>query len=207
MKKGFFAAIIAIFLLSLTSGLVFADKPVIFDPQGNEISWSHTNACTTIQSGLIVDSAGNPLTVGYDEFGYNYQAHMFNGTYDSADRQLDGKYGGATGDYVDDTLMMKWSDEWLANVDCNGDGKLDRGLVNGVPSGTSYGWTTNHVEGEYVDADGNLQHYTYFTKIVWVVAGGGLWGAYDVVEEIYNDPTGHYHVLYADPGLGHQFYP
>ncbi len=47
-------------------------------------------------------------------FGYNYQAHMFNGTYDSVDRVLDNKYWGQTGDFVDDKLMMKWSDDWLA---------------------------------------------------------------------------------------------
>lgn len=27
-----------------------------------------------------------------------------------------------------ENLVMTWSDDWLANVDCNGDGKLDRGL-------------------------------------------------------------------------------
>src|SRR3990167_3096078 len=123
--------------------------------------------CATIQDGTITDSAGNPVVFGYDQFGYNYQAHMFNGTYDSSDRTLDGTYGGSTGDYVDDKLMMKWSDPWLANVDCNGDDKLDRGLVDGVVGGTSLGWLTNHVEGDYFDGDGNVQHFTDFVKIVW----------------------------------------
>src|SRR4051812_30964530 len=50
--------------------------------------------CATIQGGTITDSAGNAVSTGYDKFGYNYQAHMFNGTYDSSDRVLDGLYFG-----------------------------------------------------------------------------------------------------------------
>jgi hypothetical protein len=34
---------------------------------------------------------------------------------------LDGKYFGQTADWVDDSLIMKWSDEWISNVDCNND--------------------------------------------------------------------------------------
>ena len=94
------------------------------------------SGCATIASGTILDSAGNPIALGYDQFGYNYQAHMFNGTYDSSDRVLDDTYWGFTADWVDDSLIMKWSDAWLATVDCNGAGKLDRGLVDGVARGT-----------------------------------------------------------------------
>ncbi|MDO8551859.1 MAG: hypothetical protein Q7S03_04260 [bacterium] len=102
---------------------------------------------------------------------------------------------------------MKWSDSWLANVDCNGDGKLDRGLVDGVVGGISLGWETNQVEGDY-DSDGNGSedaHYTYFAKIVWVGSGGNLWGQYNVMEEVYNDPAGGYTGLldkYGAPGFG-----
>lgn len=160
------------------------------------------SGCVTIGDGTLMDSFGNPLVMGYDQFGYNYQAHMFNGTYDSSDRVLDGKYWGGTGDYVDDKLMMKWSDDWLANVDCNGDGKLDRGT-----SGTSLGWETNLVIGDYdSDGDGTQDaHYTYFAKIVWVGPGGPLWGQYEIIEEVYNDPVGGYHGLLfklGAPGFG-----
>lgn len=163
--------------------------------------------CATIQGGTITDSAGNPLSVGFDQFGYNYQAHLFVGTYDSVDRNLDGTYWGSTGDYVDDVLTMKWSNEWLANVDCNGDHKLDRGLEDGVVGGISRGWETNHVIGDY-DSDGDgIQdaHYTYFVKIVWVGPGGSLWGEYQIIEEVYNDPVGDVTGLYykdGAPGLG-----
>jgi len=164
-------------------------------------------ACATISGGTITDSAGNPISLGYDEFGYNYQAHLFVGTYDSSDRVLDGKYWGLTGDYVDDSLMMKWSNAWLANVDCDDDGKLDRGLVNGVVGGISKGWLTNHVVGDY-DSDGNGSqdaHFTDFVKIVWVGPGGALWNEYEIIQEVWNDPAGGFHGLYSKvgaPGFG-----
>ncbi len=162
-------------------------------------------SCTTIRDGTLVDSAGNTLVQGYDAYGYNYQAHMFNGTYDSSDRVLDGTYWGSTGDYVDDSLIMKWSDTWLANVDCNGDGRLDRGLVDGVVGGTSLGWLTNHLAGDYFDAEGVEQHYTWFEKIVWVGPGGPLWGEYEVIQQVGNDAAFGLHGLQfkvGAPGFG-----
>lgn len=160
--------------------------------------------CATIQTGTLHDSLGNPLVVGYDQFGYNYQAHEFNGTYDSSDRVLDGTYWGSTGDWVDDHLQMKWSDDWLSSVDCNGDGKLDRGADAG---GTSQGWLTNHVVGDYdSDGDGTQDaQFTDFVKIVWVGPGGSLWGEYEITQEVYNDPAGGFHGLLSrmpSPGLG-----
>jgi hypothetical protein len=119
-KKLVFSFLTGILLVLFTATIALADKPTAFDPNGNEVSWS-TSGCTTIQSGLITDSTGYPITTGYDKYGYNYQAHMFNGTYDSVDRVLDGKYFGQTADWVDDSLIMKWSDEWISNVDCNND--------------------------------------------------------------------------------------
>lgn len=190
MKKGLILFVLAILVLSV--GLVTAKKP---------------NACATIQGGTITDSAGNPVTMGFDQFGYNYQAHLFVGTYDSSDRNLDGTYWGSTGDYVDDGLIMKWSDSWLANVDCNSDNKLDRGLVDGVVGGTSLGWLTNQNEGDYdSDGDGTQDaHYTYFVKIVWTGPGSLLWGEYTIIQEVYNDPAGGFHGLQSKlgaPGFG-----
>lgn len=158
-------------------------------------------SCTSIRDGGLIDSMGNPLVLGYDAYGYNYQAHMFNGTYDAFDRVL----GNDTSDFADDNLIMKWSDAWLANVDCNDDGKLDRGLIDGDVGGTSLGWLTNQNEGDYFDADGVEQHYTYFAKIVWVGPGGSLWDQYKIIQEVYNDPAGGFHGLQVKvgaPGFG-----
>ena len=202
--KRFLSLIVAVVLVMTVVSPVLADRPVGFDPvTGAETAWSNSGF-DKIQSGLILDSANRPIGVGFDIYGYNYQAHLFEGTYDSSDRKLDGKYWGSTGDYVDDMLQMKWSDEWLSNVDCNGDHKLDRGLINGVPSGISAGWLTNDVNGDYIDTYGVSQHYAYFVKIGYFGPDSPLWGSYDILEEIYNDPANDWHgvTLYADPGLG-----
>jgi len=190
MKKKVFTLFVVLMILAFSTTLVQA--------QPN----SGNSTCTSIKDGILTDSAGNLLVMGYDQFGYNYQAHMFNGTYDSVDRKLDGKYWDSTGDYVDDMLTMKWSDDWLSNKDCDGDGKLDRGS-----SGTSQGWETNHVIGDYDSNGDGIQdaHYTDFVKVVWVGPGGSLWGQYDIIQEVYNDPVGGYHGLLVKvgaPGFG-----
>ncbi len=156
------------------------------------------SSCVTIKDGIITDSKGNVLTMGYDQWGYNYQAHMFNGLSSNYTRPAVPFTEGS------ETLVMKWSDNWLANVDCNFDGKLDRGLdaKTGLSTGTSMGWVTNHYEGDYEDA-GESYHYTYFAKIVYVGpvipgvedswAATRIWGVYAVIEEVNNDPHGGFH--------------
>ena len=201
--RRFFGLFLVVAMLMVTATTALADKPVAFDPEGNEVGWKQTG-CATIQDGTITDSNGNVITTGFDQFGYNYQAHLFNGTYDSSDRQWNnGYWGDTTSYYVYDSLEMKWSDDWLSNVDCNGDHKLDRGLVGEYVGGISLGWTTNHVQGTYTDETGE-HHYTDFVKIVYVGPGGSLWGYYEIVEEVFNDPAGGYHGLFSktDPGLG-----
>ncbi len=155
--------------------------------------------CTTIQDGLV-DSAGNPLVLGYDEFGYNYQAHMFNGRYCDSDREI----GGA---YCDVNLIMKWNDAWLSNKDCNGDGELDRGYscdpVNANSSACAGAWLTNHQRGSCIDDDGKEHNWTYFVKIVYPPGGvvdddndgyddntGGsiIWTSYVRIQQVSNDP-------------------
>ncbi len=145
--------------------------------------------CTTIQDGVLTysDQHANhwledqPLQVGYDAFGYNYQAHLFNGSYANAYLGKDGfpPYEGDTDAYLaenpdfvvylaedkarywqyrDVELTMKWNDAWLSNKDCNDDGILDR-PSNPIGSGA---WDTNHQSGVYDDGT----KWTYFVKIV-----------------------------------------
>lgn len=151
--------------------------------------------CTRIQDGVLTYSAGHYLVkigepllkVGYDIFGYNYQAHLFVGSYANvylgrdgfppycgddeayAQRLLDeayttNPYGKWYWPYRDVWLNMKWNDAWLSNKDCDGDGSLDRhyGFISYIGSGA---WETNHMRGE--DENGK---WTYFTKIVAVPA-------------------------------------
>ncbi len=147
----------------------------------------------TIKDGTITDTVGNVIALGYDQFGYNYQAHIFNGYYSSVDRVLGG-------DFSDVKLQMKWNDAWLSNKDLTGDGKLDRhyGSDSYIGSGA---WLTNHDSG--INADG--KRWTYFVKIVaapddatlelvgeaeyWFTADGDeigpeIWGEFAVVQQV-----------------------
>lgn len=162
------------------------------------LAWSgsaEAQTCAKIQSGALVDVNSNPITVGYDKYGYNYQAHIFNGLYENYSRP------GTVVTEGTENLVMKWSDDWLANLDCNGDNKLDRGLNSktGISTGASMGWVTNHFEGDYEGSDLELHHYTYFVKIVYDNGAACanneptcIWNKYTVVEELQNDLFGEY---------------
>ena len=189
------------------------------------------NDCTGIQDGQLTYSdghylAGEPLEMGYDIFGYNYQAHMFNGYYansylgkDSfppyegdAEAYLAENPGAATKwywPYRDVHLIMKWSDIWLSNKDCSGDGKLDRGGPEDIGSAADGAWLTNHQRG--IDDAGK---WTYYVKIVCPPGGvvdvdpadgtddntGApvIWGGFIVLQEVssgvgatnYTQPVG-----------------
>lgn len=164
------------------------------------------NDCTTIQDGELRTSDGELITPGYDEFGYNYQAHIFNGRYCDYDR-VEG------GPYCDVNLVMKWNDAWLSNKDCDGDGKLDRyyGYDSYIGSGA---WCTNHMRGTGETAD----DWVYFVKIVAVPAdatlvegiwrtadgieiGEAIWGSFATIQEVESG-MGAIYVSPAGPGLG-----
>lgn len=166
---------------------------------------------TTIQDGVLLDSTGNVIELGFDQWGYNYQGHMFRGGYCDAYRDADW-----CEPYKDDSLIMKWNDAWLSNVDADGDGKLDRhyGFPSYIGSGA---WLTNHMAGSYLDGDGNTCNWNYFTKIVaapadatkstgtWygadgVAIGPAIWGDFATIQEVYNDPCAGYHgISYLSP--------
>lgn len=174
-------------------------------------------ACTTIQSGLLVNSVDETLTTGYDDWGYNYQARIFNGKYCDAYRNA-----AWCQPYSEVDLEMKWNDAWLSNQDCDGDGKLDRhyGFASYLGSGA---WLTNHLKDVYLDGNGKKQRWSYFVKIVaapadatleggtWFAADGSeigpeIWEEFAIIQEVYNDTgTGDHGVLYLSPysaGLG-----
>ncbi len=171
--------------------------------------------CATIQDGVLNYSvghylAGQPLVSGFDPYGYNYQAHMFNGLYCNA---YLGRYGFPPyeGDataylqqnptaasvwcwpYRDDQLAMKWNDAWLGNKDCTGDGLLDRNY--GYPSYIGSGaWETNHQSGTYENGNGKKCKWVYFVKIVAVPEGAvltnGIWftaGGVEIGPDIWGE--------------------
>ena len=199
MKK--FIVIFAVFSLILGAGLGTA--------------MAKKNECTTIASGELTASDGSVIKTGYDEYGYNYQARIYNGRHCDYDR-IPG------GEYCDVELIMKWNDAWLSNQDCDGDGKLDRHLGYDTYIGSG-AWLTNHQKGEYIDDNGNTCSWNYFVKIVAVPAdayledgiwysangteiGATIWGQFAIIQEVENDPCAGLHGLqYISPdhaGLG-----
>ena len=152
---------------------------------------------------------------GFDDWGYNYTAHIFNGLYENYSRPA------PPVTESDTWLEMKWSDEWLSDKDRDGDGKLDRGGEESGWDGISRGWLTNHQRGTYTDAEGEEQSWNYFVKIVYVgpppeegedpYAETRIWGQYAIIQEVYNDTgTGEHGLLYKDPagpGLGKVWTP
>ncbi len=177
----------SLLIVILISTLAFATIP---------LGMSKKNYAT-IQDGTIVDVNDNPISVGYDQWGYNYQAHMFYGFYENNARP------DTPVTDSDTMLIMKWSDSWLSNKDRNFDTKLDRGNDYPYTSSAATGaWLTNHQWG--VNDDGT--HWYYFVKIVypgddanlvagvWYTAEGVeigpvIWGAYARILQISNDPA------------------
>ncbi|MHC4088484.1 MAG: hypothetical protein ACYSX1_08900 [Planctomycetota bacterium] len=158
---------------------------------------------TRLKDGVLTYSAGHylegePIPVGYDIFDYNYQGHMFEGSYANA---YLGRYGYPSyeGDdtaylaenpgventwvwpYRDVYLQMKWNDAWLSNQDRDDDGLLDRHYGHGSYIGSG-AWLTNHMTG--TNDDGT--EWDYFTKIIAVSADAtlidGIWYAADGTE-------------------------
>ena len=194
-------------------------------------------ACVTIQQGTLVYQsgylAGYPLQVGVDPYGYNYQAHSYNGSYFNAYANGSGlpPYNGDDTAYLaawpiaashwawpyrSVDVAMKWDDMWLANMDCNGDGKLDRhyGFASYVGSGA---WLTNH-NGWEVTVGKHGKQANEFIKIVAIpatavvgapasyfgeqtvyvdnkVMGDQLWGEFAVIQYVLNDPSNGDHGL------------
>jgi len=128
---------------------------------------------------------------GFNEFGYNYNARIFNGPADGVDKILDGMvWGDAT--YANDHLVMKWNAKW-DNCNTAGNDSVDACLG---------AWTDNEWNGNVPGGSGVTEHY----KIIWVgsagqasqywVAGGySVWGSYEVIMDQGTDTTGH--VWYA----------
>ena len=214
MKKNKLFALTLLITLALTLSLTLAA------PIGVETASAGSKSeCTTIQSGELFASDGSVINTGYDEWGYNYQAHMFNGLY--CDAYRDAAWCQA---YKDDNLMMKWNEAWLSNKDCDDDGKLDRhyGFDSYIGSGA---WLTNHMRGKYEGDEGQSCKWNYFTKIVaapgdaykdggfWYAADGTeigpvIWGSFATILEVSKDTcTGENGLQYNSPApAGFGFY-
>ena len=232
MKR--FILLIVIAAVFVLTSPVFAAKPIDTDAQGNEVSWLQT-ACTTIQDGLLVYRpghylAGEPLETGFDAFGYNYQGHLFKGSYANVYLGGDGfpPYEGDDVAYAQRladecfvtnpyakwywpyrayNLQMKWNDAWIANTDCDDDGLLDRHY--GYPSYVGSGaWETNQYgDGEaYLIKIVAVPEDAYLSAGYWYTADGTeigptIWGEFAIVQEEVGG-EGAVYVSPAGPGYG-----
>lgn len=205
----FFSAIliIGIFLINCQSEMAPTEnnnsEVTTLEKKGDDV-------CTTIQSGELLASDGSVIELGFDDWGYNYQAHMFDGYY--CDSYRDAEW---CQPWKDIKIKMKWNDAWLSNKDCDGDDLLDRhyGYDSYIGSGA---WLTNHQSGEY-EVDGKTCKWNYFAKIVaapadatnlddvWYNADGdeigpAIWGAFAIIQQVENDPCAGIHGMqYVSP--------
>lgn len=129
--------------------------------------------------------AAKPADKGFDQYGYNNTARIFNGTGTSW-CQAKSLPDNCMGIYSPDKLVMKWNAEW------------DRGNAEDWTDSNGYdAWENNEWNGKGVKGgSGAVWHY----KIKWVgacgadgtvLADGGycIWGQFDVLMDQGSDPS------------------
>ncbi|MFA5867678.1 MAG: hypothetical protein WC891_06945 [Actinomycetota bacterium] len=134
---------------------------------------------------LLVVALGGTAAAGggFDEFGYNYTARIFNGTGESWSlaKGLPTDYLGI---YAHDKLIMKWNAEW------------DRGNAEGWSNPPYNAWEDNEWNGMKPGGSGAVWHY----KIIWVGSemeagpywregGYPIWGQFEVIMDQGIDPS------------------
>ncbi len=145
---------------------------------------------------------------GFNQFGYNYGARIFNGTNASFCASLKAPSNCDGNPY--DKVIMKWNAQW---DNCNANGYNNPKYCLGA-------WVDNEYNGKVPNGSGVVWHY----KIIWVgsagasspywLAGGySIWGNYEVIMDqginstcSGNVDTGHQFCALATPnGYGAVF--
>jgi hypothetical protein len=141
-------------------------------------------------------AAASAAAGGFDQYGYNDQARIFNGT-GSSWCLAGGQAADCQGVYSGDKLVMKWNALW------------DQGNAEGWTGDYTGAWTTNEWNGAFPGGSGEVWHY----KIVWVgdcadgatFADGGycVWGQFEVISDHGTADGAHVVYAHATPnGLG-----
>ncbi len=141
--------------------------------------------------GVVAVSAAG----GFDQYGYNDTARVFNGT-GSSWCLARGAPANCLGAYSNDKLVMKWNAAWNACNDL------------GTPEACAGAWLNNEWNGNVAGGSGAVWHY----KIIWsaLCAAGGtpddggycVWGSYEVLMDQGHDPSfgpGHLWFAHAVP--------
>jgi hypothetical protein len=119
--------------------------------------------CTTIKDAVkegqpLISPYGDMAVMGFNEYGFNYQAHLFNG--DFCDHFIEYREGQPQHEWCVENFegvkfISRWSDTLLSNVDCNGDGYLDFNLnLYGTDA-----WVTTKIFG-----DGWFEYMKFLAK-------------------------------------------
>lgn len=161
------------------------------------------NSGTTTGNGNNANMANNESPHGFDEWGYNRTARIFNGTaWDWCMEQNDDETycEESLGNYGADHLVMKWNAEW------------DRGNAENWANPPYDARLSNLWVGNGKGRSGEVSHY----KIVWVgpcdadsvFPNGGycVWGQFEVIMDMGVDKGEHYWFAHATP-TGYGSYP
>lgn len=136
---------------------------------------------------------------GYDQFGYNNTARIFNGIADGIDRVLDGTDWGDVV-YANDKVVMKWNAEW------------DRGNNENWSKPPYDAWTSNEWNGAN-GGSGDVWHY----KIIWVgtaeenstywrTGGYAIWGQFEVIMDQGSSANEHFWIAHGK-STGYHVFP
>lgn len=122
------------------------------------------------------------VATGFDQYGYNDTARLFNGT-GSSWCQAKGLDPNCMGIYSPDKLVMKWNAQW------------DRGNAENWANPPYKAWTDNEWNGKKAGGSGAIWHY----KIAWngpctdgeTLQNGGycIWGQFVVLMDQGIDPS------------------
>lgn len=141
------------------------------------------------------DNKGNG---GFDEYGYNYKARLYNGWYGHYDRDTTGGTGDAW-------LTMKWSRDWTPQADEPVGAWCTNHITwysNDYNEDTWYGWTSRVPWNEDTEPNADYK-ITEFVKIMKVSNDEDAWeeyedgGAYGVWGATYDNGVPKY-VVFQD---------
>ncbi|MFA6081708.1 MAG: hypothetical protein WC741_04875 [Patescibacteria group bacterium] len=138
------------------------------------------------------------VKAGFDQYGYNDTARIFNGTgsgWCQGKLEMDKDYcDDYMGIYANDKIVMKWNSAWDA---CNENYNEENCLG---------AWTDNEWNGKKLGGSGEVWHY----KIIWVGPGaesspywkeGGysIWGGYEVIMDQGTNSEHIHSILHSIP--------
>lgn len=176
-------------LVALGIAVLFAVSTQAGPPKSKSSSVTIPQQILTYSEGYYL--AGQLIPLGFDVYGYNYQAHKFKGYYVNAYLNSDGfpPYTGDAEAYVaanpdvvnlsywadhDTWLEMAWNDAWISNKDSDGDGILDRHY--GTPDYRGSGaWLTNHLWGQNEDGSRWNTFAMFVAAPLSATAVDGVW--------------------------------